>query len=295
MPAAMIRPITVTTDEFIGSSGLLSGFDIDRDHPSQMAGDSALVGVLADIDGTRTVRYMLVARGDDGAAEPRPWRRTLGGPGMPASYVAERVPLLIDVFDEQGRRIEQNEQSAPDLLLGDPLFRLAAWVTALGPDIAAKVAEADDHDEIPLLELPDDAALGIIAVEQFANVIGELTSLRRLLMPVVSRPPLLSLLLRDRTVRIVVTPGSFGPVRREFGEGALLVYGVPIEVRVGDHVALQARLLVAEPAGPNTLLGGITELHAQHPQRPDQRALIRLLAAKRAGASLEVADVASDR
>lgn len=286
MPAAMIRPITVSTDAFTGSSNLLSGFDIDRAQAALKPGDSALVGVLAEVDGRRTVRYLLVARQDDDEApsEGRIWRRTLAGPGLPASYLGERVPLVIEVYDESGRPLERSEQSPPDLLLGDPLFRLAAWVASLGPEIAARAAEANEHDEIPLLQLPDDAALGIIAVEQFAQVIGELTSMRRLLLPVVSRPPLLNLLLGDRTVRVVVTPGSFGPERRPFGAGDLLVYGVPIEVRVGEHVALQARLLVAEPAGPNTLLGGITELHAQHPHRPDQRALIRLLAARRAPA-----------
>ncbi len=294
MPAAMIRPISVSTDEFTGSSSLLSGFDIDRAHASLKPGDSALVGVLADIDGRRTVRYMLVARRSDdtGSGDEQSWRRTIGGPSLPASYIGSRVPLVIDVYDEEGRPIERSEQSTPDLLLGDPLFRLAAWVTALGPEIAARAAEANEHDEIPLLQLPDDAALGIIAVEQFAHVIGEMTSMRRTLMPVVSRPPLLSLLLGDRTVRIVVTPGSFGPVRRGFGDDSLLVYGVPIEVRVGEHVALQARLLIAEPAGPNTLLGGITELHAQHPHRPEQRALIRLLAARRADLTAGIAEAA---
>lgn len=286
MPAAMIRPITVSTNEFTGSSGLLSGFDIDRAHASLKPGDSALVGVLAEIDGRRSVHYMLVARHEVDRApdSAQTWRRTLGGPSLPASYIGQRVPLLIDVYDEQGRRIERSEQSPPDLLLGDPLFRLAAWVTALGPEIATRAAEANEHDEIPLLQLPDDAALGIIAVEQFAQVIGDLTTMRRTLMPVISRPPLLSLLLGDRTVRIVITPGGFGPERRRFGEDELIVYGVPIEVRIGEHVALQARLLIAEPAGPNTLLGGITELHAQHPHRPEQRALIRLLAARRAPA-----------
>ncbi|MCC5787028.1 MAG: hypothetical protein JJU33_10040 [Phycisphaerales bacterium] len=283
MPAAMIRPITVSTNEFTGSSSLLSGFDIDRAHASLKPGDSALVGVLAEIDGRRSVHYMLVARQetDSTSSGVQTWRRTIGGPNLPASYIGLRVPLVIDVYDEQGRRIERSEQSPPDLLLGDPLYRLAAWVTALGPEIATRAAEANEHDEIPLLQLPDDAALGIIAVEQFAQVIGDLTTMRRTLMPVISRPPLLSLLLGDRTVRIVITPGGFGPERRRFGEDELIVYGVPIEVRIGEHVALQARLLIAEPAGPNTLLGGITELHAQHPHRPEQRALIRLLAARR--------------
>lgn len=255
---------------------ILSGFDLADDPGAWNIGDRVLLSVRQrKPDGVTVDRLLLIELLGEKSGQVMEF--TAKGPGG-SPYVLETpyAKTRLTLYDAEGTELKTAEGKFPEAMLSSGLYDGAEPAVGLpaSADAMAGMTEAQY----------DRAMRGWLTTMSFSGSLGKPGMFQSMLKDVVARPPLLQILFRPtvalETGDAGITPGEAWAPSGHAGAPVPTVR-VPLVLKIAGKAGMVGEVLAARPVAPLSLCGGIVTAEARNADRPEVRAEIRLLAARR--------------
>ncbi len=275
---------------FPGAAALLEGFSAEEDGQDWRVGDAALFGLELHRDG-QVQRWLMRVEVTspqavvvtDGVEEPTltVYRANVAGLGE-RTYVSSMFGADVSIHAADGALLGQSRLTVPREFL-------ARGFTDVCTAMEEPLPEAPAEQEAARLHRTELAAESLQSLFALMGIVVRDDHLSEILWQVVRKPSLLSIILHlgakvSLQPRFADTVRAAGLPRHLAAQqpAGMPSWVVPFTVTVNDSPALYADLLVTGPNPPRMLCGGILGLTARHPDDPELRFELTLLAARRA-------------
>lgn len=252
---------------------------------SQEAQDCVLLGVKVSHDGRESIWFVRLS---SCAPEPPPHGMRLAPFAVPLNVgslstkmklIAPAEKVWVETYDHQGALAQSSIRSVPTGITAASVLELCQYMHDHSGSIAMVGQEAVSRESLAALLIK-------------LNTIGSSRSLRpiheALKKDVLHLPGVLDVVAAgfSRQVQLVVHQSQW-QVRPLVG----LLGNVPsaetrFQVRAAGQAIFNGRLLCRSPEAPFQLTGGLLMLDAVHPEKPQNRMTLRVLAARHRDDSL---------
>lgn len=286
-PALQVGKAETSLDvrDFPAPSRLLFGYGVRGGRGDWRAGDTVLFGLRLRKAGEERnwllqLRLLdpLIAGEGGGEAPSVEWSlRINGGREHFASRMC-RVEAV--VMDGEGREIGRSE---PEL----PRDFLDSGVASACKLIERRLSEGlrfaiDDGRDVVLPVQTRELAQATVCAVSLLQVVQEDDVLAPLLWEVIEKPTLWSV-ISNLGASVVLRPEFHHAMRRTSPLPGNYdpTWSLPMQLDVNGRQALQLELLVADPAPPYSLCGGLFGATARHPRDADLEFSLLLLSARR--------------
>lgn len=272
LPSVTMAPAEQTV--FASAPDILDESDVAQKRGGWATGDQALVGIILVNGAHRSVRYVLIELTPvQGPLTTLEMGRLHAGP----PFMSTRGVQLI-LLDARGRELSRSIAWVPEPLLDHGPFDLLdfmAWAEGqritLGaedlPDLWFETAWQTDPGQAALLGLATMTSLGRGA--------GQNPAIASVVEDVLTLAQKFGVLTQGMSFRI--DEKRIEPT----GVGTRPAYRVPVQLRIGPHIALRALMQADRPDAPLGLTGGIVAVDGYNTTDPSRSIHIRVLATRR--------------
>jgi len=192
-----------------------------------------------------------------------------------------RVPVgrvLIKCYDQHCRLLGTSIRVVPQCPPGESLLDTCAMLEA--DDLLAALDGAADQRK-------HDVSGGFLGISSMISPIGASEAMKPVLVvakrDVVRQPSLLGLLIGGLQLKLNAPLRSSATLESPWSTDTPMTPRRQIEfpLQLGGQTMLSCRAIVGPDDPPYNLTGGILQFEAAHPEHPNQRMTVRVLAAKR--------------
>jgi hypothetical protein len=285
--------------EFAAAAGLLDGFDPPEAGAQWRPGDATLLGIRVE-DGARVREsYMRITVGDkmrfdlNGASHAMADHADvmIRPHGAAAPYTLrtdfDLVAVVIDLFDAQGNRTSRTTAMMPEPCLKYGLFEYVDQERVSEPLSGPAL---DGPENGPRMASPEQvrAMAGWLALMRLPEFMEREAGVDALAKTVIRMPGIASLIANmGVSVAIGLSRGKSEPVAAPAPlTGAC--YRVPLDVEANGAQATDCTITLVRADPPLGPCNGMVALEARHPDHPDRKLTVRLLAARRGPMSTTV-------
>jgi hypothetical protein len=257
--------------------GLLSGLDQPQRSGNWQPEDWVLLGVKVSHEGIEDEVWFvrlstLPERSPDGSLEERILQNFsvpfgVGVIKTNAKFTAPVERILIETFDHEGVPLRTSVRSIPYVEPAASLMDI--W--ALPRDKPA---------------VTRDSVAGMMMMLQTMSVSRAVRPIREAVrLDIIKRPKIIGLLLSGLRFTLEADFSQRATIRAPWGSETALTprQEVTFPLSLTGQKLLDCRMVVGPAERPYNLIGGAMLFEAVHPDKPDNRLTVRVLAAKRAG------------
>lgn len=273
---------------FLAGANLLDGFDQPSLNPAWEADASVLLGVkVTGEEGDDVWFVRLTAMSNEFEPNAAPESRDFPlpvGVGKRKAGTAFNVPagwLRIEIFDQKARRLRSSVRVAPQVC---PTITLVELCQMLSDTPGTAVLNAD---ALPPKWTNDGE--GLVTLITMLQPVGRARALRpireAIRESVIKRPTVLGILLGGLKIHLETEfaacrrPAPLNPAAADLGP----LFDVTMPVAMSGQRLFDCRMVVGPSASPYNLTAGVLQLEAVHPDKPSNRLMVQMLAAKRGG------------
>ncbi|MCB9766661.1 MAG: hypothetical protein H6752_00570 [Candidatus Omnitrophica bacterium] len=286
---------------FANSTRILTGFDLDRENSGWRVGDRALFGILLKTKRHLDVWLVLVEVrsgvlksgqsisvprriGPDKKFDAREWEIGMKGiDGVGGHELkSDSICLSIQLLDPSGKELNQSYAMAPEAFLRKGFFSTTKSANRVAVSVESRgSAQPTDEEKETISKSMGQIVGSLLALFE---IVADQRDLKPILKKGMDFPSFLDF-LKDWSPTLsmhahfsdaVTVPWSPSP--RQSSRDSLLL---PVDVEFNDSTSGISRIQVVDPTPPLDLSAGIVSVDLIHPKKPENKTLVRLLAAKR--------------
>jgi hypothetical protein len=205
--------------------------------------------------------------------------------------------IRIEAYDENGTFLSAWSRLAPDMFPESTLFKALATLPEMGPvgqQPPAMLAAGSDEQRA----LRDESFYSMVAALQALGTSPPLTPIRELVKEhVVEVPTLVSLLLSGLRPNLKTTLTTAQPLEFPWVLGRVMVpcYEADFATYLAGQRFFDCRVVAGPSVPPCDLIGGLLVIEAAHPEKPENRLTVRVLASSRSQPMWDPDDLAGYR
>lgn len=277
---------------FMPGKGILSGFDEPETAASWRTDDWVLLGVKVTQPEESNVWFVRLSTLPDKnetppTAPPTPVTRDftvpfgVGNVNSGVKFNAPTARVLIETFSDQGTLLRSSVRSVPQMCSNASLLDA---LMELQPSTAVSSTQSQDKGGTP--QISRENLAGLMVMLQSMGASRALTPIRDAVRrDVVKKPSLIGMVLGGLRMRVDTEITETEAVASRWSPDAALTprREAQFPVVLSGQKLFDCRLVVGPANPPYNLLGGVLLFEAVHPEKPDNRLTLRVLAAKRMG------------
>ena len=280
--APTVQLATIDDPSFTAGKNILTGFDEPRGDVAWRADDWVLLGVKVTHPDETSVWFVRLSTLPDKADQPTPpgGREftvpfAVGNVRSGAKFTAPTARVLIETFDREGTLLRSSVRSVPQMNRSANLFDVLMEMRA---QIASDSAQDQD---VP--RMSNDNLAGLMVMLQSMGCSRAIAPIREAVRrDVVRTPTVLGILLGGLRLKVEADITETELVGSPWSSDAALAprREAQFPVAISGQKLFDCRMVVGPSNPPYNLLGGALLFEAAHPEKPDNRLTVRVLAAK---------------